>query len=178
MGLKFKNDSLRAKWWDYSNAATYFITICTKDRVPFFGEVLLGKMELSEVGKIAVEEWIKTVGLRPQMKIALHNYVVMPDHFHAMLTIGLTEFNGKDTFFDESGDLKRNRFKPQSNNLGSIIRGYKSAVTTQCKISGLDFCWQSRYYDVIVRSQDQFENIQNYILRNPSQWGRDASRPH
>lgn len=178
MTLKYKNDSLRACWWDYSIAATYFITICTKDRAPCLGKILNDKSELSEAGKIIAEEWLKTPKLRPQMKIVLHNYVVMPDHFHGLLTIGQTEFNGIDTFIDESGELKHNRFKSQSNNLGSIVRGFKSAVTMRCKLSGIDFCWQSRYYDVIIRSQNQFENVQKYILENPSKWSRDALRPH
>ncbi len=170
MGLKYKNDSLRAKWWDYSNAGTYFITICTKDKCPFFGEIFDGKVELSHVGKIVSEEWLKTSKLRPNMKLELHNFIVMPDHFHALITIGMTEFNGTDLSSDEFGNLSNNQFKPQSNNLGSIIRGFKSAVTMRCKIGGFDFCWQSRYYDVIVKTREQFENVQRYILENPSKW--------
>lgn len=170
MGLKYKNDSLRAKWWDYSNAGTYFITICTKDRSSFFGEIFDGKVELSEIGEIASEEWLKTTGLRSNMKLELHNFIVMPDHFHALLTIGITEFNGIDAYLDEFGNFKNNQFKPQSNNLGSIIRGFKSAVTMRCKLEGFQFCWQSRYYDVIIKNQNQFENVQRYILENPSKW--------
>ncbi len=146
MGLKYKNDSLRAKWWDYSKAGTYFITICTKDRKPFFGEILNGKVELNEIGKIAYAEWLKTFDLRSQMKVELHNFIVMPDHFHALITIGITEFNESDTFFDEFGNLRNNQFKSQSNNLGSIVRGFKSAVTMKCKLEGFEFCWQSRYH--------------------------------
>ena len=170
MGLKYKNDSLRAKWWNYSNAGTYFITISTKNKSPFFGEIFDGKIELSEIGKIASEEWLKTAELRSNMKLELHNFIVMPDHFHALVTIGITEFNGTGASLDEFGYFKNNQFKPQSNNLGSIIRGFKSAVTMRCKLKGFQFCWQSRYYDVIIKSQNQFENVQKYILENPSKW--------
>lgn len=167
MGLKYKNGSFRAKWWDYSDSGTYFITVCTKDKIPFLGSVSNGGIQLSKIGEIVSEEWLKTMNLRSEMNVELHNYVVMPDHFHAMITIGLNPFNGKDSFVNEYGDFKNNAFKSQSNNLGSIVRGFKSAVTTRCKKIDLPFCWQPRYYDVIIKSQKQFENVQRYILENP-----------
>lgn len=172
MGLKYKNDSLRAKWWDYSDSGTYFITICTKDKTPFFGEILNGEITLSRIGEIVHEEWLRTFELRTRMKLDRHNFVIMPDHFHAMLTIGSTEFNGKDAFSDDNGNFKSNRFKPQANNLASIIRGFKAAVSMKCKLEKLPFCWQSRYYDVIIKTPEQFENVQKYILENPSKFGR------
>lgn len=55
MGLKYKNGSLRAGWWDYSNSGTYFITICTKDRSPYFGKVSGDKVQLNKVGEITSE---------------------------------------------------------------------------------------------------------------------------
>ena len=167
MGVKYKNNSLRARWWDYSTAASYFITICTKDKVPFFGEVVNGEMKLSLIGEIVNEEWVRTADIRSRMKLELHNFIVMPDHFHALITIGTTEFNDKDSYLDELGNFKNNAFKPQSNNLGSIIRGFKSAVTMRCKLKGYPFCWQSRYHDVIIKDLKQFENVQQYILENP-----------
>ncbi|MNK09771.1 hypothetical protein D3C87_277460 [compost metagenome] len=88
MGLKYKNESLRAKWWDYSNAGTYFITICTKDRNPFFGEVLNREVVLSEIGKIVFEEWLKTADLRSKMKVELHNFVVSQIIFMHYLLLG------------------------------------------------------------------------------------------
>lgn len=167
MGLKHINGSAKAKWWDYSDSGTYFITICTKDDTPPFGEILCDKVQLNKVGEIVSEEWLKTAALRAEMNVKLHEFVVMPDHFHALLTIGRNKFNGKDSFVNESGSFKNNEFKPQSNNLGSIVRGFKSAVTTRCKKADLSFCWQPRYYDVIIKSQGQFENVQRYILENP-----------
>ena len=167
MGLKHINGSARAKWWDYSCSGTYFITICTKDKVPYFGNFQGGKIQLNKVGEIVSEEWLKTVDLRKEMKVELHEFVIMPDHFHALISIGINKFNGKDSFVNEFGNIKNNDFKPQSNNLGSIVRGFKSAVSTRCKKTDLPFCWQPRYYDVIIRSKGQFENVQRYILDNP-----------
>ncbi len=64
-----------------------------------------------------------------------------------------------------------NKFGPQSKNLASIIRGMKSSVTTQAKISGHNnFGWQSRYHDHIIRNTVEFYRIRNYIINNPAKW--------
>jgi REP element-mobilizing transposase RayT len=64
-------------------------------------------------------------------------------------------------------------FAPQSKNLSSIIRGYKSAVTTYARKNGIDFDCQPRFHDHIIRDAQSFENIQNYITNNPSNWNKD-----
>lgn len=161
---KFKDASLRAHWWDYSRAASYFITICTKDRAPYFGMVRRGQMILSELGEVAKNELMKTVEMRPQMNLTLEEFIVMPDHVHLLITIGLNCEN-----FNLKGNVK-NEFKPQSNNLASIIRGFKSAVTQYSRVNGLNFGWQTRYYDVIVRNSSQFERIKQYIIDNPRKY--------
>ena len=85
--------------------------------------------------------------------------------------------NGKVIFsLEEIVQFKKksnNKFGPQSKNLGSIIRGYKSAVTTQVRISGnTDFAWQSRFHEHIIRGERAFKNIQRYINNNPVNWGK------
>ena len=79
--------SYRLRHWDYSNNAPYFITICTQNRKHFFGEISDGKMHLSDIGKIVENEWIKTPNIRPEMQLELGEFVVMPNHFHAILII-------------------------------------------------------------------------------------------
>ena len=67
-----------------------------------------------------------------------------------------------------------NQFGPQSKNLASIIRGFKSAVTTYARKNGIiDFAWQPRFHDHIIRDAASFERIQNYIANNPSNWKED-----
>jgi putative transposase len=53
---KYRVESTRLKNWDYSTSGFYFITICTKERECFFGEIVEGKMILSEPGKIIQNE--------------------------------------------------------------------------------------------------------------------------
>lgn len=65
----------------------------------------------------------------------------------------------------------KNKFGPQSKNLASIIRGFKSAITTYSKINGYpNFAWQPRFYEHIIRNQDSFDRIQKYIIDNPKNW--------
>ncbi|MBP8213669.1 MAG: hypothetical protein KAX53_07980, partial [Saprospiraceae bacterium] len=74
----------------------------------------------------------------------------------------------------DTDDTKyKNHFAPQSKNLSSIIRGYKSAVTTFARKNNIEFEWQSRFHDHIIRSMDDYHRISKYILNNPSKWLND-----
>ena len=77
--------SIRLKGYDYSQAGLYFITICCQNRAHLFGHVENGEMILNDAGKMVEQEWLK---LPERFKnIQLHEYVVMPNHFHAILEI-------------------------------------------------------------------------------------------
>jgi putative transposase len=67
----------------------------------------------------------------------------------------------------------KNKFGPQSQNLASIIRGFKIGITKYARINGIDFYWQQRYYDHIIRNEIELERIRKYILENPSHWSSD-----
>lgn len=64
---KYRIESARMQNWDYANEGAYFITICTKDRVHYFGEIVNGEMQLNELGNIVQSEWVRTPQLRPDM---------------------------------------------------------------------------------------------------------------
>ncbi|HQB27720.1 MAG TPA: transposase [Paludibacter sp.] len=82
---KHHRRSIRLKGYDYSQAGLYYITICTQNRACLFGKIENGKMILNDAGRMIKNEWLK---LTERFKnIALHEYVVMPNHFHAILEI-------------------------------------------------------------------------------------------
>lgn len=87
----------------------------------------------------------------------------MPDHFHALIGIGKNEYNAET---EKTG----NQFGPQSKKLASIVRGFKSAVTTYARKNNLPFEWQARYHDHIVRNDAEYDRIAHYIKNNISQW--------
>jgi len=183
---KYRIPSTRLRHWNYANEGMYFITICTKNREHYFGEI----DEPTKIGRIAFDEWLKTPTIRPDMNLQLGEFVVMPNHFHAIITIGANEYNNTDTQqgtengMDQDTEQGRkgamhrastsvsatNQFSPQSKNLASIIRGYKSAVTTFARKNGILFEWQPRYHDHIIRSDGEYRRISRYILDNPAKW--------
>lgn len=175
---KYRSDSIRIQGWNYGSKASYFVTIVTKGRDPFFGKVESGKMEFNEIGKIAQEEWLKTIELRPDMNLKMGEFVVMPNHFHGIIEIGENEYNKKQ-FFNQlanntnEDNQNQNKFGPQSKNLASIIRGYKSAVTTQSRKISPIFGWQANYFESIIRDSKSYKTIEYYIKNNPKNWTED-----
>ena len=161
---KYRIPSARASWWNYGDNAAYFITICTKYRAHYFGEI----GSLSEIGQIAESEWLKTPSIRPDMNLELDEFVVMPNHFHAIIWIGENKYN-RDLDYDDIA----NKFGPQFKNLASILRGFKSAVTTFAVKNNIEFGWQERFHDHIIRDEESYQKIRNYIINNPSNWKTD-----
>lgn len=62
---------------------------------------------------------------------------------------------------------------PQKNTLATVIRGIKSSITKYAKDNGIPFTWQTRFYDRIVRNQDELNCIGNYIENNVANWLTD-----
>ena len=185
---KYRIQSTRLQNWDYRWCGAYFITICTHNRVNYFGEIVDGVMNLSEIGKIVKIEWLKTFKMRPDMNLAIGEYVVMPNHFHAIIVIGENQYNSprdinrrdamhhRDAMHCVSTNTNnnhKNRFGPQSKNLASIIRGFKIGVTKNARKINPNFAWQSRYWDHIIRNEKEYKRILQYILENPAKWEND-----
>jgi REP element-mobilizing transposase RayT len=81
-----------------------------------------------------------------------------------------TENHGKQRI---NPDIPKNQFGPQSRNLASIMRGYKIGVTKWCRIQAMDFDWQDRFHDHIIRNARELFRIRQYIKNNPKQWEDD-----
>ncbi|NKI26501.1 hypothetical protein HCG49_07990 [Arenibacter sp. 6A1] len=115
---KYRIPSARMKNWDYSWNAPYFVTICTKNKEHFFGEVVtttdLGTstMELSETGKMAEKYWSEIPQHFPF--VALGAYVVMPNHVHGVIIIHKTD----------------DRINGEKNDRGSVVETPKLGVST------------------------------------------------
>lgn len=192
---KYRIETTRLKYWNYGWNAMYFITICTKDRECFFGDVEDGEMKLNVIGRIVEIEWLKTFEMRPDMNLWMGEFVIMPNHFHGVIGIGDNKYNRRDAMhcvsatdgenncsdiietMNGGGDamhcVSTNQFGPQSKNLASIIRGFKIGVTKNARLINPDFAWQSRYHDHIIRNQKSFQRITQYIIDNPKIWIQD-----
>ncbi len=160
---KYRISSSRLQNWDYASKGAYFITICTQNRVHYFGKIENGEMQLNHIGKIVESEWIKTSEIRPDMNLELGAFSIDRDAMHRVSTTNTTN----------TTNTNHNKFGPQSKNLASIIRGFKSSVTKFARNSEPDFAWQPRFHDHIIRNTIEFERIQNYIADNPKNWKED-----
>ena len=158
--------SLRIKSYNYSLPGAYFITICTYRKENILGYITDGKMEINVLGKIIVSEWLKTFQIRKN--IQLDEYIVMPNHFHGIII--LTENKGVLQY------APTNRFHSPSQSIGSIVRGFKSAVTRGIKRMDCPFfysVWQRNYYEHIIRNERELNRIREYIQNNPLRWQYD-----
>jgi REP element-mobilizing transposase RayT len=65
-----------------------------------------------------------------------------------------------------------------SQTVGAIVRGYKSSVTKQLGVLGFnEKLWQRNYYEHIIRNDQSFQNITEYIITNPMKWDNDTFNP-
>ena len=169
---KYRVGSIRLKNWDYRSSAYYFVTISTKNRVCFFGDVINGEMKLSSIGKVASQYWREIPNHFPCVQ--LDAYVVMPNHVHGIIIIGNVE---TQDFASLQKQREPNKFGPQSKNLASIIRGYKIGVKKWSTMNGITFAWQYRFYEHIIRNENDLYDIREYIANNPVKWTEDDENP-
>ena len=187
---KYRIKTTRLPNWDYGWNGYYYVTICTKNRARFFGAIYNGIMNLSEIGKIANKYWLEIPKHFPFVKLG--SFIVMPDHIHGIIVIDKNESDDGDAggvvvgvetqnfvslrqtqkfaYRQTQKRQPKNKFGPQSQNLASIIRGFKIGVTKNAKQINPDFKWQSRFYDNIIRNERSFNNITQYITNNPLNW--------
>ena len=107
---KFRDQSLRLQSWDYSNQGAYFITIVTKNRARFFGNIVSHSkepyMNLSPIGQFAHDFWLEIP--KHFSYVQLGNFVIMPDHMHGVLILdGDGENNNKKKIDDGVDDNDR-----------------------------------------------------------------------
>ena len=172
--------SIRLKGYDYSQSGLYFITLCTIDRTCMFGNVVEGKMQLNDIGQLVEQEWLNTIKIRHD-DVRLHNYIVMPNHFHAIIEIRRGESHSPQSHLSQSDpssitnecningkDLPQ-RMKSPSKTVGAIVRGFKGAISRQLGYT----VWQRNYYEHIIRTDASYRHISNYIENNPTKWQSD-----
>lgn len=173
---KYRISSIRAQWWDYGWNGAYFITICTQNREQYFGEIQNNKMILSHVGIIADLLWHQIPNHHKNVKLG--DFVVMPNHIHGILIIDKKLNNANIV---ETGHALSLSEKPGSqrfqnigkNTISSIVGSYKSAVTKHANRLGYTHQWQKLFYDNIIRDNNQYQRISDYIVSNPENWAKD-----
>jgi REP element-mobilizing transposase RayT len=152
---------LRLKYFDYSTPGAYFVTICTKDRKLLFGSV--GADSIS--ARMVSETFRKTLEQYDGVEAPIS--VVMPNHFHAIITIARSD-----------GQLGTEKVRPS---ISEIIQAFKRYSTIEYikmvkegTLPPFDRqIWQRSFYDHIIRNRDDYDEIYKYIHDNPKQWQFD-----
>lgn len=171
---KYRISSARLQNYDYSSNGYYFITICTKNREYFFGEIVDNKMQLSKIGRITEKFWLEIPKHFPFVK--LDEFVVMPNHVHGIIiinkTIVKTIVETRHCLVSTGIDRFQNQGK---NTISSIVGSYKSICTKTINQlqNKIIFGWQPRFYDHIIRNEKSFYRIREYIRNNPENWKND-----
>jgi len=150
--------------YDYSQPGHYFVTLCTKDRTHWFGEIKDGEIVLNEYGSILQKQWNWLPEQYPYVELDV--FAVMPNHFHGVIAIV-----GDGCIVGGGRDRPLRKTKP----LPELIGAFK---TTSSKLihqaGGNEFHWQRSFYDHIVRDELSLNRIREYIVNNPAQWDSDV----
>ena len=185
--------SIRLKGYDYSQAGLYFITICVQDRKCLFGKIVDDEMILNDAGKIADECWLEIPKHFPNA--VLHEHIVMPNHVHGIVeliqndvaNVGAENFLPLPQNESPPNESPRNEFQkmiPRS--IGSIVKGFKIGVTKWFRnntnnigVENLPLhdkpsqIWQRNYHEHIIRDEQSYQRISEYIINNPKNWKDD-----
>ena len=155
-----KRKQVRIREYDYSQNNVYFITVCTHKRAHLFGEIVEENLRgCPNNPHIIVEKWL--IELENKYKnVMIDKYIIMPDHIHILLR--------------QTGDHI-------GSPLPQIVDWFKT-MTTNEYINGVKdglyapfdkHIWQRNYYEHIVRNQEDYYEIWEYIDGNPQKQESD-----
>jgi len=164
---QYHRRSIRLKEYDYSSPEEYFVKICTYSHEFTLGEIVDGVMRLNEKGKI-VEEWLRTAIIR--LNIQLDSYIIMPNHIHGIIRINDIDVGAGS---EPAPTGKRH-------GLTEIIRQlktYSSLRINKIRNTIGNPMWQRNYYDSVIRSDKELNNIREYISNNVLQWAFENDNP-
>ena len=147
-------------WRDTTIPAIAFILspLFAKTALTASGISTTKKMILNAAGKLLETEWLALPQRFPTA--ILHEYQIMPNHFHCILEI-------KNVFRDGQA------VDPKS--LGDIIGALQSIVTVEYIKGVKNENWppfrkrlfQCNYYETIIRSREAYDAITRYIIKYP-----------
>lgn len=155
----------RLPGYDYATPGAYFITICTHGKACTLGTVRQNHdsgdymVQYTPIGKVAKKHLLEIEKHYPNIKI--DNWVIMPNHIHILLQIK-EQINPLPTV-------------TASYDIPNVIGKYKAGVSRDVGNAFMHSgkLWQSSYYDHVIRGEEDYQNIWQYISGNPSKWLED-----
>lgn len=195
---KHHRRSIRLKGYDYSQAGLYFITICTQNRACLFGKIENGEMKLNDAGRM-VKKWYYELEKKYPDK-RCHEMVVMPNHFHCIIENNPSDATTMDATTmdvhvgtplrgrpenDERGHPE-NQYgignKKHGATIGDAMDWFKTMTTNEyiCGVKQFGWqpfdkkLWQRNYWEHIIRNEQSYLKISEYIINNPANWDNDT----
>ena len=156
----------RIRNYDYSQNGVYFLTVCTQGRKKNLSKISVGtpvlgcppepQIELLPCGVVA-QKYIQQMDAFYE-HLSVDKYIIMPDHIHLLITIqNPVGHSGRSVPTKESIRT-------------SVIARFVGTFKRFCnKVYGTNI-WQERYYDHVIRNQQDYNEIWEYIDNNPRIW--------
>jgi putative transposase len=173
--------SIRLVEHDYAAGGTNFITICTNDRELIFGEVRDGIMFANALGRATEQMWVESEIHRPGVVIDV--FALMPNHLHGLVRITPVDIAEHVTRLRPSSSptsIQPGRQARRPKSLSTLITQFKATstvVANDIRETPGAKVWQRGFHECVVRNDDEFERIAEYIVTNPARWAEDANNP-
>ena len=184
---KYKIASNRLRGWNYARDGHYFITIVTANRENHFGQINNGNMIINDIGQIVYDDFFKSFEIRQELYLG--DFILMPNHIHAIINLDntyCTEPIVETHINNVRVSLPYLIRQPKS--ISSFVAGFKSATINHiddwidsnkikmAKFNRKNPLWQANYYDHIIRSTQEYDQISGYIVNNPLNWDKDRNK--
>ncbi len=168
--------SVRLPGFDYAAVGAFFVTLIAFDRQNLFGGIDDSAFQPNLLGVMATEEWL-AIRLH-RVGIELGPFVVMPNHLHGIVL--RTEPAGLAATQPNEQTRSGQPHGLGSGTLGAIVGAYKAAVTRRHRRTSADskaIVWQRSFYEHVIRDDNDWNAIANYIEDNPTRWFEDSENP-
>jgi REP-associated tyrosine transposase len=156
MTLRKRKNSLRLSGYDYSQSGMYFVTIIAYKRLHLFGSIENSIVTISKLGDIITSCWRQIPDHFSSVELGA--FVIMPNHVHGVIILHSSS---------------------EKVTLGHVINTFKGAVTRIARKTELDFdlehpVWHRNFHDRIIRNEQEYNYIVQYVHSNPSRWEADT----
>ena len=160
----------RLKNFDYSANGAYFITVCVQNRQSLLSTIV-GRDDpgappcvmLTDIGKV-VDKYICSISSAYEC-VTIDKYVVMPNHIHLLLTIGVQRRAGSS----RPTDAEENQAALKKPTVSQIIGAMKRFTNKETGLS----LWQASFHDHVIRDEHDYLSRWQYIDDNPAKWAED-----